>query len=176
MPDLISEPELQAKFAFTYLMPEITSPYTTFCIQVLSMLLFEGPNSPMYQALIEADLGPNYCSGYGIDTTTRQATFTVGLSNVKDDEEHFLKIEEAILGKLEEVSKTGIETKFIETVLHQLEFSAKRTRQHFGLMMISSMIPNFIHGGDPLSVLKVHEYCAKFREDLKNEKFIQMLV
>jgi Zn-dependent M16 (insulinase) family peptidase len=46
-------------------------PYEAFKMQVLSHLLFEGPNSLFYKNIIEQGLAPNYCPGYGYDTTTR---------------------------------------------------------------------------------------------------------
>jgi Zn-dependent M16 (insulinase) family peptidase len=46
---------------------------------VLSNLLFEGPNSPIYKKIIESELAPSYCPGYGFDYTTKESTFTMGV-------------------------------------------------------------------------------------------------
>jgi Zn-dependent M16 (insulinase) family peptidase len=138
MPDMISEPQQQAKFAYSFVCNQINSdPYVTFALQVLSILLFEGPNATFYQSLIESDLGANFCPGYGYDTTTKQATFTVGLSNVENEQSRFKEIEKAINDTFKKVMDEGFEEKFLETALHQLEFSAKKTKDHFGLMLIS---------------------------------------
>lgn len=54
-------------------------PYQAFCMQILSSLLFDGPNSPFYKRIIEAGVAPNFCPGYGYDHTTKEATFTMGV-------------------------------------------------------------------------------------------------
>jgi len=54
-------------------------PYESFCIQVLSSILLEGPNAPFYKSIIESGLAPNFCPGAGFDHTTRQPTFTIGV-------------------------------------------------------------------------------------------------
>jgi Zn-dependent M16 (insulinase) family peptidase len=41
---------------------------------------------------------------------------------------------------------------------NQVEFSAKRTKDHFGLACLSHMVPYALHGGDPLSIFKINEY------------------
>ena len=55
-------------------------------MQILSTLLFEGPNSPFYKRIIEAGIAPNYCPGYGYDQTTKEPTFTMGVQGIKLEE------------------------------------------------------------------------------------------
>ena len=72
MPDLMSEKDTQAKMCVTYVCNEMcTDPYETFKLQILSAMVFEGPNSLLYKSIIEGGLAPNYCPGYGYDHTTR---------------------------------------------------------------------------------------------------------
>lgn len=68
------------------------------------------------------------------------------------------KCEKALYDTLNEVAEKGIEERFFETVLHQVEFSAKRTKEHFGLGCISHMVPYALHHGDPLALFKINEY------------------
>jgi presequence protease len=48
----------------------------------LAHLLFEGYGSVLYKELIESGIATNYCPGYGYDTTTKQATFTIGVEGI----------------------------------------------------------------------------------------------
>ncbi len=66
--------------------------------------------------------------------------------------------EKALKDVLDEAVTTGFEERFFETILHQVEFSAKRTKDHFGLGCISHMINNALHGGDLLSIFRINEY------------------
>lgn len=74
------------------------------------------------------------------------------------------------------MAKDGIEERFFETVLHQVEFSAKRTKDHFGLACLSHMVPYALHGGDPLSIFKINEYSQKIRDDYKKGGLFEGLV
>ncbi len=47
-------------------------------------MLFEGPSSIMYKKIIEEGIAPDFCPGFGYDSTTRQSTFTIGVSNVSE--------------------------------------------------------------------------------------------
>ena len=125
----------------------------------------DGPNSPFYKRIIEEGVAPNYCPGAGYDNSTKEATFTIGVQGIKVED--VAECEKALHEVLNEVAENGIEERFFETVLHQVEFSAKRTKDHFGLACISHMVPYVLHGGDPLALFKINEYSARIREDFK---------
>ena len=74
------------------------------------------------------------------------------------------------------MATSGIEERFFETTLHQIEFDAKRTKDHFGLALLSHMVPYALHGGDPLSIFKINEYSARIREDFKKGGLFEGLV
>ena len=56
MPDLMTPAEQQAKFALSFLCDFIPAEnsYETFCLQILSTLLMQGPNAPFYKSIIES--------------------------------------------------------------------------------------------------------------------------
>lgn len=72
--------------------------------------------------------------------------------------------------------ENGIEEKFFETTLHQIEFHTKKTRDHFGLMSISHMVPYALHGGNPLDIFKIDEFSKKIREDFKKGGLFENLL
>jgi Zn-dependent M16 (insulinase) family peptidase len=83
MPDMMSEPDQQTKLGISYLCNQLSlDPYEGFAMQILANLLFEGPNSPFYKRIIEAGVAPNYCPGYGYDSSTKEATFTMGVQGI----------------------------------------------------------------------------------------------
>ncbi len=79
----------------------------------------------------------------------------MGVQGVKLED--IRKCETALYETLLAVAKEGIEERFFETVLHQVEFNAKRTKDHFGLACLSHMVPYLLHGGDPLCLFKINE-------------------
>ena len=77
---------------------------------------------------------------------------------------------------LNQVAANGIDEKFFETTLHQIEFNAKRTKDHFGLACLSHMVPYALHGGDPLSLFKINEFSSRIREDFKKGGLFEGLI
>ena len=90
--------------------------------------------------------------------------------------EDIRKAEAALYETLQDVATNGIEERFFETTLHQVEFNAKRTKDHFGLACISHMVPYALHGGDPLVLFKINEYSQKIREEFKKGGLFEGLV
>jgi len=78
--------------------------------------MLDGPNSPFYKRIIEAGVAPNFCPGYGYDSTTKEATFTMGVQGIQLED--IKKSEAALYETLQEVAKNGIEERFFETTLH----------------------------------------------------------
>ena len=118
MPDLMSPADQQAKLGLTFLcnFNPALDPYESFCIQVLSNILLEGPNAPFYKSIIEAGLAPSFCPGAGFDHTTRQPTFTLGVQGIKN--ENLLSSEKALFKTLTEVVEKGIDKSLFEETLH----------------------------------------------------------
>jgi len=54
--------------------------------------------------------------------------------------------------------------------------SAKKTRQNTGLMYISHMVSNALHGGDPLSIFKINDFSMKIRDDFKKGGLFENLI
>lgn len=170
LPDQMSPADQQARCAIVYLLHECSQdPYESFKLQVLAQLMFEGPNSLMYKSLIETGLAPNYSPGFGFDNTTRQGTFTIGVQGIAD------KQTSVVLNEIEKVlkkaAKEGFKRSFFETVLHQIEFEAKKTQQHRGLGYLSTMVPHCLHGGDPLAIFRIDEYSQRLREEFDSGVF-----
>jgi len=57
-----------------------------------------------------------------------------------------------------------------------VEFGAKKTKTHTGLMYISHMVPYALHGGDPLDMFKINEYSARIRADFEKGGLFEGLV
>jgi len=80
-PDQMQPADQQSKLGLSFMcdFDPAASPYESFCMQILSNLLLEGPNSPFYKSVIDSGLAPGFCPGSGFDYTTRQPTFTIGV-------------------------------------------------------------------------------------------------
>ena len=114
MPDLMSPAETQSKFALAFLCDFLPAqdPYESFCLDILSYILLQGPNAPFYKSIIESQKAPNFCPGVGYDHTTRQATFTLGAQGLKTNQ--FPEIEKVLFQTLKDVKENGIDKQLFE--------------------------------------------------------------
>lgn len=62
----------QAKYGVTYICNDGSQDsYETFTLEILSELLFTGPNSPFYKNLIASGIAPSYAPMTGYDCSFR---------------------------------------------------------------------------------------------------------
>lgn len=153
------------KFVKSYLCDTIDKDYySNFLLNVLSTVLFDSQNAPLYKALIINGLGTELIPGYGFDQSTRQGSFMVALDGVNPEDDK--KIELAIKKTLEELVKNGIDSHIIEDALHQVEIKYKEAKPNFGLQIMSSMIPYTLHSLDPFVPLYFNSFVDKLRVSL----------
>jgi len=104
-------------------------------------LLTNGPNAPLYKALIESNLGNNWAPGSGFEDSlrwdldlivlvgliltidNRETSFSVGLQGVA--KEDAAKIEGIVLATLEQCVKDGFPQDRIDALLHQVELAQR---------------------------------------------------
>lgn len=95
-PELISDIDSQAIISFSTLCGNIAEdPYENFVLAILSQLLFDGPSSPFHEAFIESGFAPSFSPGNGYDHTTKEASFSIGVSHV-DNKIDFKDVEDII--------------------------------------------------------------------------------
>lgn len=71
----------------------IEDPLVSVGFNMLSYILFETPESPLYKFILNNQLAPGYCPGYGYDMTTKISTFTIGVNNAANDIKSLLSID-----------------------------------------------------------------------------------
>lgn len=152
--------------------------YEVFKWKALSTLLLDGHNAPFYQELIESGFGEDFSANAGLDTTTAMLSFTVGLNNLSREKVNDLeqKIKNILNEKVMPELTKGEQSTFherVEAILHQLELSFKKHKPEFGLGLLSSIVPNWINGMNPVKALKVENILNRFKEDYK-ENGLQM--
>ena len=175
MPNQMAPEETQTKFGITYICNEGSDDsYETFKLEILSELLFQGPNSPFYKKIIQTGIAPSFAPGTGYNSSFKQGTFTVGVQGIKQDD--VPKVEEVIQEVLQEAYKTGFEEKLFETVLHKIELQTKMTKTNTGIMYFQAMVPYCLHGGDPLDVFKINELSERIRADFKQGNLFESLI
>lgn len=143
--------------------------YNLFKWKVLASLLFDGHNSPLYQELIESGFSEDFSANTGLDSTSALFSITIGLNylnkeKVKDLESVIIKvIKDNVIPKLKENDASYNDR--VEALLHQIELGFKRHKPEFGFSLLSSLVPSWVNGADPLKVLTVEEILTKFKKE-----------
>eukprot|EP00794_Sanderia_malayensis_P000544 gene544-1199_t len=172
---LAADASKQTTITVGYMLESTDDPFDVFTMGILSSLLASGPNSPFYQALIKPNIGSGYAPVVGVDGSTRNPTFAIGLQGVsQDDVPNILNI---IQETFEKAAREGFEQERIESILHRVELSQKHQTSNFGLGLISTLMSSWNHDADPVSMMKVNEQVKKFRNELEEDpEFLQKKV
>ncbi|KAM4705824.1 presequence protease, mitochondrial [Rhinophrynus dorsalis] len=166
-----SDSAKQTMISISYLLSEITDSFEAFTLSLLSSLMVDGPNSPFYKALIEANLGTDFSPDTGFNNYTRETYFSIGLQGIaKEDCE---TVKNIICKTINEVVEQGFEAERIEALLHKLEIQMKHQSTSFGLSLASYIASCWNHDGDPVDLLKIGDKISRFRQCLKDPKFLQ---
>uniref|UniRef100_A0A8C7V4D4 Presequence protease, mitochondrial n=1 Tax=Oncorhynchus mykiss TaxID=8022 RepID=A0A8C7V4D4_ONCMY len=150
----------------------ITDTFEGFTLSLLSSLMISGPNSPFYKTLIEPKIGTNFSSVVGYDGSTKEASFSIGLQGMAEEDTE--KVKQIIVQTIDEIIANGFEEERIEALLHKIEIQMKHQSTSFGLSLASYIASCWNHDGDPVQLLKISDSVTQFREALKdNPRFLQ---
>ncbi|KAL4657639.1 presequence protease, mitochondrial-like [Arapaima gigas] len=163
---LSPEPSKQNTLCVSYLLGDITDSFEAFTLSLLSSLMVNGPNSPLYKALIEPKIGTDFSSVVGYDGSTKEASFSIGLQGIAEEDMETVK--HIIFQTIDEIIATGFEEQRIEALLHKIEVQMKHQSTSFGLSLAFHIAPCWNHDGDPVQLLKISDNVAKFKQCLKN--------
>ncbi|KAK9456922.1 peptidase M16C associated-domain-containing protein [Dipodascopsis uninucleata] len=169
--DPLADPNRQHKTSLTWFMGSTDDIYQSFCLKVVTSLLTDGHASPLYQALIESDLGSEYSPNTGLDNSSPINIFSIGLQGVS--EENLNKVETIILDVIKTTYEKGFDLGRVEAILHQAELSRKHKVANFGMNVLYSVTPGWFNNVDPLKMLEWTAIVERFREDLKKPKFLE---
>ena len=168
--DPLGDPNNQTRLLVSFIANETSNVEESFALKILCELLFDGPASPFYRALIDSGLGSEYAPGTGYDTSTNYATVSVGLQGLREDK--LKSVEDTIDNTFKQIRgnvKTFISPERVETVLHQIELGLRYTSANFGLSLVSSVTQSWIHGTDPISALSISKNVKTFRQKYDTE-------
>lgn len=165
-------PENQTIISDSYVLHRITDTHENFALSILGTLLVDGPNSPFYQKLLQAGIGPDYSPCTGFDSSLKQSIFSVGLREIAEKDIGLVK--DLIPSIFEDVIKRGFPKEQIQSVLHKIELSTKHRTSNFGLNCALGVYSMWNHDGHPISAFKVNDHVQWFLNQLKdNPHFLQ---
>ncbi|KAK9465224.1 peptidase M16C associated-domain-containing protein [Lipomyces arxii] len=169
--DPLSDPARQFKTSLTWFLGPSYDLYDGLCLSIVTSLLTDGHASPLYQALIESDLGTDFSPNTGLDTSSPVNIFSVGLQGVA--EENLTVVEETIRNVMQKTYTEGLDLNRVEGILHQAELYRKHKVANFGMNLLNRIVSGWFNNVDPLEMLEWNSYVTRLREDLKKPRFLE---
>jgi len=172
--DPLVDRDMQYKMSTSWLMGDTSDLVETFSLQVMASLLTEGYGSPLYQALIEAGLGPDWSPNTGFDSAGKVGIFSIGLSGVTRANVPMVK--DAIQSMLREVHHKGFDKGKVDGILHQLELVLKHKTANFGMSLMQRIQPGWFNGVDPFDALAWDNIVTSFNNNFAKEGYLECLL
>ncbi|KAI5961099.1 CYM1 [Candida margitis] len=148
---------------------DISMYYNLFKWKILASLLFDGHSSPLYQDFIESGYSEDFSANSGLDSTTSLFSITVGFNYLTKEKVGGLEsaiinsIRDSVMPRLS--ANDSAYNNRVEALLHQIELGFKRHKPEFGFSLLSSLVPSWVNGADPLEVLTVEAILSKFKKE-----------
>jgi presequence protease len=170
-------PPAKSMIVLNWLLPEYADTAQVMALSILSHTLLGTPASPLRKALIDSGLGEDVIGG-GLDTYTRQMTFSAGLKGV--DPEQTAAVEQLILDTLAGLARDGIDPDTVEASVNTLEFQLRENntgRFPRGLYLMFRALGTWLHGHDPLAPLAYETPLAAIKNRLAADPdFLKSLI
>ncbi|XP_068196334.1 presequence protease, mitochondrial [Antennarius striatus] len=172
-PDALApDPARQNTLCVSYLLGDVTDSFEAFTLSLLSSLMISGPNAPFYKTLIEPKIGTDFSSVVGYTDGTKEASFSVGLQGLAEDDTE--RVKRIISETIDDIIERGFEAERIEALLHSIEIQIKHQSSNFGLALASYIGSLWNQDGDPVELLQINQRVSKLRRALKeNPRFLQ---
>jgi presequence protease len=164
-------------FAVSWLTFDINDIEELYSFHIINHILLGHSGAVLNKALMESGLGRNLVYGSGLSDQSKEAFFTAGLEDVKEEDSD--KIKSLIFDTLNKLVTEGIKDKDIEAALHQLEFSMREISSGhyiFTLNLFFACVEQYIHSGDVLEVLDFDRVIESLKEKLKNPDYLTGLI
>eukprot|EP00526_Cylindrotheca_closterium_P029130 CAMPEP_0113619276 /NCGR_PEP_ID=MMETSP0017_2-20120614/9784_1 /TAXON_ID=2856 /ORGANISM="Cylindrotheca closterium" /LENGTH=1074 /DNA_ID=CAMNT_0000528841 /DNA_START=49 /DNA_END=3273 /DNA_ORIENTATION=- /assembly_acc=CAM_ASM_000147 len=144
------------------------TPLEEMAIGILDHLLMGTTSAILRKTLTESGLGESITGG-GLSDELLQATFSVGLKGVK--EEDVSKVEELILSTLEKVAEEGFEAEAIASSMNTIEFQMREFNTGSfpkGLSFMLGAMSKWLYDQSPTEALKFEEPLAELKSRIES--------
>jgi hypothetical protein len=171
------DPSKKCQVCVVWLTADIKDNFDILTLSLLEQILLGNSAAPLRKALIDSGLGSALCDGSGFDADNRDTSFVCGLKDVEKGAAE--EIETLIFEALTDLVDKGIDKQLIDSAIHQIEFHRKEitnTPYPYGIKLLLAFAGPWLHGGDPVKILKFDDDLKKLRKLMKREPFFESLV
>ncbi|KAA0197048.1 Eupitrilysin (M16 family), partial [Fasciolopsis buskii] len=158
------DPCRQCMTSLSYRLEDVRDVYPNFVLSLLSKLLIDGDNAPLYQSLIESGYALDWIAPVcGMEQGARTTSFHVGVQGVRlEDLDQF---SDRVKDILADVVRNGIPEARIDAVLHQYELAVRHESAQFGLNLILGLSHAVNHEVNLEEALRIQALIDRFNKD-----------
>ncbi|KAJ9451602.1 Mitochondrial presequence protease [Diplonema papillatum] len=150
---------------------------TLVAANILSNLLLQGANAPLYQSLIETSVASEFVSGAGFESDMKGAYWMIGVQGIDLEAHPAEKVVEIIRETLEKAEREGFKQERVESVLHQYELLMTHRPADWGTNVVTSLATTAVLGKSVFSVFEGTRHLSKFKEKLAADpKYLQSMI
>ena len=167
-------PSKKCQVCVAWLTADIKNSFDVLTLSLLEQVLLGNSAAPLRKVLIDSGLGSALCDGTGFDADNRDTLFVSGLKDVEEASAE--KIETIIFEVLADLANNGIDRKLIDSAIHQIEFHRKEitnTPYPYGIKLLLTFAGAWLHGGDPVKILKFEDDLKKLRKRMEQGPFFE---
>lgn len=168
------DPTRRHQACVAWLTSDIRETGEVLALSLLEQILLGNAASPLRKALIDSGVGSALSDGTGYDAENRDTHFTAGLKDTAADAAE--AVERIVLDTLGRLAADGIDRGLVESAIHQLEFHRREitnTPYPYGIRLLLGVGGTWIHGGDPLRVLKFDADLADIRRRMAAGRYFE---
>ncbi|MBW1649027.1 MAG: insulinase family protein, partial [Deltaproteobacteria bacterium] len=168
------DPGRKYQACLAWLTADIRDSFEVLTLAVLEEILLGNDAAPLRRALIDSGLGTALSDASGFDGENRDTMFACGLKDVAADAPPV--VEQVVLETLGRLAAEGIDPALIESAVHQIEFHRKEvtnTPYPYGLKLLLQFAGSWIHGGDPIRVLRLDDDLNRLRGEIARGGFFE---
>jgi Zn-dependent M16 (insulinase) family peptidase len=143
--DKKEDPIKKCQICVAWLTADIQDAFEVLTLVLLEQILLGNSASPLRKALIDSELGAALCDGCGFDADNRDTMFVCGLKDV--EQSAAAKIEAIVIRVLTDLVANGIDSKLIESAIHQIEFRRKEitnTPYPYGIKLLLTFVGSWL--------------------------------
>ncbi len=152
--------------ALSWLTADILEQEELLALSALEIILLGNDASPLRLALLESGMCRQVMAY--VDNEMREAPFIIILKGCREENREAL--EKLIEKKLAEITSAGIEERFIDAAIHQLEIARSEIGDDdypFGISLFQRCAPIKQHGGNIEDGLLIHSLFEAFRNGFR---------
>jgi len=159
--------------------PLHSNPEEQLCLSVLSTLLFDQPDSPLFGLLLQPGKARGYSPGYGYEANGTITYMNIGAKGVPPGKEEDTLL--AIKQTLQKLATEGLgdSLKQLEEIFNQIELQAKLNTGRQGMKILQSYFGTMVHKADNTLIagLKLRQLLQNLRKRLHSgEKVFENLI